>query len=111
MTTDQPVLYSFRRCPYAMRARWALLAAGLLVELRDAEHPGVLAVAGPNGLDGRLLDEVGAVEVGKALTEVDGPGLLGQPAHLGEDRRAEGGQPVGDLGRRTGDRFRRAHRQ
>ena len=30
-----PVLYSFRRCPYAMRARLALLAADLPVELRE----------------------------------------------------------------------------
>lgn len=30
-----PILYSFRRCPYAMRARLALLANGLSVELRE----------------------------------------------------------------------------
>jgi glutathione S-transferase len=30
-----PVLYSFRRCPYAIRARWAVLAAGVEVELRE----------------------------------------------------------------------------
>ena len=30
-----PILYSFRRCPYAMRARWALLEAGLLVQWRE----------------------------------------------------------------------------
>ena len=27
--TDLPILYSFRRCPYAIRARLALAAAGL----------------------------------------------------------------------------------
>ena len=37
MTGNQPVLYSFRRCPYAMRARWAYLAAGL-VELREVQQ-------------------------------------------------------------------------
>ena len=31
----RPVLYSFRRCPYAMRARMALLVAGATVELRE----------------------------------------------------------------------------
>lgn len=31
----RPVLYSFRRCPYAIRARMALLAAGQSVELRE----------------------------------------------------------------------------
>ena len=30
-----PVLYSFRRCPYAMRARLALLASGQRCELRE----------------------------------------------------------------------------
>lgn len=31
----QPILYSFRRCPYAMRARLALLYAEQTVELRE----------------------------------------------------------------------------
>ncbi len=31
----KPVLYSFRRCPYAMRARLALLVSGQRVELRE----------------------------------------------------------------------------
>lgn len=30
-----PILYSFRRCPYAMRARMAILASGLKCELRE----------------------------------------------------------------------------
>lgn len=30
-----PILYSFRRCPYAMRARLAIASAGLTVELRE----------------------------------------------------------------------------
>ena len=30
-----PILYSFRRCPYAMRARLAIHASGLKVELRE----------------------------------------------------------------------------
>ena len=30
-----PILYSFRRCPYAMRARLAVQAAGIGVELRE----------------------------------------------------------------------------
>ncbi len=32
---DLPILYSFRRCPYAMRARLALLASGVTCELRE----------------------------------------------------------------------------
>ena len=32
---DLPVLYSYRRCPYAMRARMALKYAGVEVEIRE----------------------------------------------------------------------------
>ncbi|MEP4957962.1 MAG: glutathione S-transferase [Roseobacter sp.] len=35
LVVKEPVLYSFRRCPYAMRARLALLASGTRVELRE----------------------------------------------------------------------------
>jgi glutathione S-transferase len=35
MTSSLHRLYSFRRCPYAMRARLGLLFAGLQVELRE----------------------------------------------------------------------------
>ena len=31
----RPILYSFRRCPYAMRARLAVASAGIEVELRE----------------------------------------------------------------------------
>lgn len=37
MTLEYPILYSFRRCPYAMRARLALLYAGIAVELREID--------------------------------------------------------------------------
>ena len=30
-----PILYSFRRCPYAMRARLAIKASEILVEIRE----------------------------------------------------------------------------
>ena len=30
-----PILYSFRRCPYAMRARFSIRLSGIKVELRD----------------------------------------------------------------------------
>ncbi|WP_250655698.1 glutathione S-transferase [Alkalimarinus coralli] len=35
--SSQPVLYSFRRCPYAMRARMALSYSAIPVELRETE--------------------------------------------------------------------------
>ena len=34
---NTPILYSFRRCPYAMRARMALKLANLKCELREVE--------------------------------------------------------------------------
>lgn len=44
-----PVLYSFRRCPYAMRARLAIAASGLCCELREvmlrAKPPELLAAS------------------------------------------------------------------
>ncbi len=62
-----PVLYSFRRCPYAMRARMALWAAGERVELREvklAAKPTALLAASPKGTvpvlvlpDGRVIDQ------------------------------------------------------
>lgn len=45
----KPVLYSFRRCPYAMRARLAVASAGVAVELREIllkdKPPAFLAVS------------------------------------------------------------------
>jgi glutathione S-transferase len=35
MGPELPILYSFRRCPYAMRARMALAVAGLRHEIRE----------------------------------------------------------------------------
>lgn len=35
MVQPLPILYSFRRCPYAMRARLAIAASGLSCELRE----------------------------------------------------------------------------
>ncbi len=62
-----PILYSFRRCPYAMRARMALWVAGIVVELREvklAAKPAELIAASPKATvpvlvleDGRVIDE------------------------------------------------------
>ncbi|MEM9670473.1 MAG: glutathione S-transferase N-terminal domain-containing protein, partial [Pseudomonadota bacterium] len=48
----RPVLYSFRRCPYAMRARMALIVAGIEVELREVllrHKPAEMLEASPKG--------------------------------------------------------------
>ncbi|WP_353227697.1 glutathione S-transferase [Novosphingobium sp.] len=47
-----PILYSFRRCPYAMRARMALLISGVRVELREvalSAKPAAMLAASPKG--------------------------------------------------------------
>ena len=66
-TTPRPLLYTYRRCPYAMRARMALLVAkrdfnALEIVLRD--KPATMLALSPKGtvpvlqlLDGRVLDE------------------------------------------------------
>lgn len=62
-----PVLYSFRRCPYAMRARMAVLASGVDVELREVvlrAKPDAMLAASPKATvpvlvlnNGRVIDE------------------------------------------------------
>lgn len=50
--TALPVLYSFRRCPYAMRARLALAVSGQMCELREVvlrNKPQGLLLASPKG--------------------------------------------------------------
>jgi glutathione S-transferase len=47
-----PVLYSFRRCPYAMRARLALYASGVVYEHREVAlkaKPAEMLAASPKG--------------------------------------------------------------
>lgn len=47
-----PILYSFRRCPYAMRARLAIVQAGFICELREvklATKPAAMLEASPKG--------------------------------------------------------------
>ena len=67
MTSSYPCLYSFRRCPYAMRARLGILFAELQVELREItlknKPPQMLAIS-PKGtvpvlqlLDGTVIEE------------------------------------------------------
>lgn len=63
----ETILYSFRRCPYAMRARMALLASGTRVQLREVilkDKPRALLTASPKGTvpvmvwpDGTVIDQ------------------------------------------------------
>ena len=62
-----PILYSFRRCPYAMRARLTIAYAGVAVELREIDlrnKPQAMLLISPKATvpvlqleDGRVLDE------------------------------------------------------
>jgi glutathione S-transferase len=64
MATDLPVLYSFRRCPYAMRARMALFYSGISVELREVvlrDMPAALLDCSPKGTVPVLVLEDGTV--------------------------------------------------
>ena len=63
---NKPILYSFRRCPYAMRARLALLEANQKVEIREIllkEKPVEFLQASPSStvpcllIDDRIIDE------------------------------------------------------
>jgi glutathione S-transferase len=59
-----PVLYSFRRCPYAMRARMALLVGGVPFELREVvlrDKPAAMIAASPKATVPVLVLESGAV--------------------------------------------------
>ncbi len=61
-----PILYSYRRCPYAMRARMALQYAGIEVEHREIslrDKPQSLLLVSPKGtvpvlcIDGLVLEQ------------------------------------------------------
>ncbi|MEM9739670.1 MAG: glutathione S-transferase [Pseudomonadota bacterium] len=64
MTADIPILYSFRRCPYAMRARLALHASGIACELREVvlrNKPTEMLAASPKGTVPVLVVPAGTV--------------------------------------------------
>lgn len=67
MANTPPIFYSFRRCPYAMRARLALASSGVKVQLREIvlrDKPAHMLQASPKGTvpvlvlaNGSVLDE------------------------------------------------------
>ncbi|NND64571.1 MAG: glutathione S-transferase [Gammaproteobacteria bacterium] len=62
--SEHPVLYSFRRCPYAMRARMALKVSGQACELREVElkhKPQAMIDASPKATVPVLVLEDGTV--------------------------------------------------
>ena len=85
--TSHPIFWSFRRCPYAMRARLALLSAGVSVDLREIllrDKPQAFLETSPSAtvpalrLPDRVLDESLDIMVW-ALEQSDPHGLLDMP--------------------------------
>ncbi|NJM64882.1 MAG: glutathione S-transferase [Acaryochloris sp. RU_4_1] len=84
-----PILYSFRRCPYAMRARLALSISGQVCELREVvlrDKPPELLAISPKGTvpvlvvgDGSVLEESLEIMIW-ALQKKDPQGWL-RPDH------------------------------
>lgn len=81
---SDPILYSFRRCPYAMRARLALASAGVSVEIREIllrDKPAEMLEASTKGtvpvviFDGNVIDESHDIMVW-ALDQNDPENLL-----------------------------------
>ncbi|MEO1322401.1 MAG: glutathione S-transferase [Pseudomonadota bacterium] len=67
MSDPRPILYSFRRCPYAMRARMAIASAGIECRLREVvlrDKPSEMLDVSPKGTvpvvveaDGTIIEE------------------------------------------------------
>jgi glutathione S-transferase len=85
MSQALPILYSFRRCPYAMRARMALSVSGQALEHREVDlkqRPEELIAVSPKATvpvvvlaDGTVLEE--SIDVMRwALTQHDPEGWL-----------------------------------
>lgn len=85
MTMAKPILYSFRRCPYAMRARLAVAVSGVEMELREVilrAKPAEMLEASPKGTvpvlvlpGGQVIDQ--SLDIMRwALSENDPEGWL-----------------------------------
>ena len=60
-----PILYSFRRCPYAMRARLAVAASGVQVDLREIllrDKPDAFLAASPSATVPCLVTDQGVID-------------------------------------------------
>ncbi|MEQ1549103.1 MAG: glutathione S-transferase [Chakrabartia sp.] len=88
---DRPLLYSYRRCPYAMRARMALLISNTAYDLHDVvlrDKPPEMLLASPKGTvpvlllpNGDVIDE--SLDIMRwALARHDPEGWLGQDESL-----------------------------
>ncbi len=88
-----PILYTFRRCPYAMRARLALYYAGIKLELREIvlrDKPAPMLEISPKGTvpvlqlaDGSVIEE--SMDIMRfALSQNDPDGWLDYDTKQGD---------------------------
>lgn len=94
----KPVLYSYRRCPYAMRARMALKYAGIDFEIREIalkEKPKSMLALSPKGTvpvlvltDGKVLEQSLDIMLW-ALQQRDKDGWLDADSQLTSELIAE----------------------
>ncbi|WP_298859231.1 glutathione S-transferase [uncultured Sulfitobacter sp.] len=84
-----PILYSFRRCPYAMRARLAIQSAQICVELREVvlrDKPQAFLDVSPSATVPCLVHASGVIDESLdimqwALAQNDPLGWLNMPKH------------------------------
>ena len=82
-----PILYSFRRCPYAIRARLAIASGGVMVELREIllrDKPQSFLEASPMATVPCLVTDDGVLDesfdiMRWALAQSDPESLLDMP--------------------------------
>lgn len=87
MMADLPILWSFRRCPYAMRARLAIQSSGQRVALREIllkDKPPLFLATSPKGTVPVLQDADTVIEESRdvmlwALGRNDPEGWLNMP--------------------------------
>ncbi|WP_439124775.1 glutathione S-transferase [Marivita sp.] len=100
LTMPRPILWSFRRCPYAIRARMAVLSAGLEVELREIklkDKPQAFLSSSPSAtvpnLQAGVLNLDESLDIMHwALGQSDPDGLLNMP-NIGETLIAQNDGP------------------
>lgn len=118
MHSGAPILYSFRRCPYAMRARMALAAADITCRLREVvlrDKPDEMLTASPKGTvpviitpDGSVIDESLDV-MDWALVQTDPEGWLSPDIGTADEMRALIGRCDGPF-KRALDRYKYPNR-
>lgn len=117
-TNNLPVLYSFRRCPYAMRARLALASSGQGVVLREVilrDKPEEMLLASPKATvpvlileDGNVLEE--SIDIMHwAMRQSDREGLRDFPAPVLEEMDALIGHSDGSF-KQALDRYKYPNR-